>query len=93
MVEEEVVEEEVVAVVEEVEAAAAVPSIEVLKLVGGVGDEADLKRPPIDEAEDLRLEEALLLAELVLKRRIIIDRTIPGPTGGCSAGKKVLKSV
>lgn len=46
-------------------------SMEVLKLVGGVGDEADLKRPPTEEADDFRLEEALLLAELVLKRRII----------------------
>ncbi|KAH9398682.1 hypothetical protein TYRP_018490 [Tyrophagus putrescentiae] len=97
VVEEVVVEEEVVvAVVEEVEAAAAVPSIEVLKLVGGVGDEADLKRPPIDEAEDLRLEEALLLAELVLKRRIIIGRTIPGPGAvvqARSAEKCVIKRV
>lgn len=49
----------------------AVWSMEVLKLVGGVGDEADLKRPPTEEAEDFRLEEALLLAEFVLKRRII----------------------
>lgn len=57
--------------VEEEEEVEALPSMEVLKLVGGVGEEADLKRPT-EEADDLRLEEALLLAELVLKRRMIL---------------------
>lgn len=51
-----------------------VTSIEVLKLVlGGVGDEADLKRP--DNDDGLRLDElalvVLLLAEWVLKRLIL----------------------
>ena len=44
--------------------------------VGGVGDEADLKRPPMVEVFRDVLELALdgvgPLAELVLKRRIII---------------------
>lgn len=40
-----------------------------LKLQGGVGEEADLKRPETEE--DFRLDEVLLLAELVLKRLII----------------------